>query len=133
MTDEELVQAFESVTLAPAAFSHAAHVRVAWWYLQQASLPDALGRFSAGLRRFAAAHGVPGKYHETMTVAWVLLIAERLGPARALPWDAFAERHPELFETPSLLTRYYTADILASDRARSGFVMPDRGGCASRP
>lgn len=126
MTDEEFVRAFEAASLSE--FPHAAHVRVAWWYLRHASLPEALGQFVTALRRFAEAKGQAARYHETITVAWMLLIAERLDEARELPWETFAARHPELFATPSLLTRYYSAELLASDRARRVFVMPDRLG-----
>ena len=52
MTDEELIAAFESTALPAEQFSHATHVRVAWWYLRQSPLPTALGRFTAALRRF---------------------------------------------------------------------------------
>jgi hypothetical protein len=75
MQDDELVRAFESAELPAEQFSHAAHVRVAWCYLRRAPLPEALARFIASLQRFAAAHGASGKYHETVTVAYVLLIA----------------------------------------------------------
>ena len=69
-------------------------------------------------------------YHETITIAYVLLISERLdgaGAASALPWTTFAEQHADLLEwNPSILERYYTSETLWSDRARRTFVMPDR-------
>ena len=126
MTDEELVCAFESTELPASAFPHAAHVRVAWYYLRRDPFPVAVGRFVTGLRTFAAAKGVPGLYHETVTTAWLVLINERLDGARELTWEAFAAAHPELFTRPSLLSQYYTDETLRSDRARRVFVMPDR-------
>ncbi len=126
MQDDELVRAFESAELPAGQFSHAAHVRVAWHYLKQAPLPEALARFIASLQRFAAAHGVSGKYHETVTVAYVLLIAERLDGARELSWPQFAARNPDLLERhPSALARYYSGALLSSERARRSFVMPE--------
>jgi hypothetical protein len=127
MTDEELIAAFESTELPAEQFSHATHVRVAWWYLCHSPLPDALARFSQALRRFAESKGVPGKYHETITVAYMLLIAERLDGARELSWPQFAAANPDLLvRQPSVLARYYSDARLASDRARRVFVMPDR-------
>jgi hypothetical protein len=128
MHDETLVAAFEAGQEPPGGFHHREHVRVAWFYLQRHALPEALVRFSTALRRFAAAQGKPGLYHETITTAYVLLINERLdGPERDLPWDAFAERHPDLVAwKPSVLDRYYHAETLKSDRARRTFVLPDR-------
>ena len=64
---------------------------------------------------------------ETITVAYMLLIAERLDGARHLTWAEFAHRNGDLLERqPSILARYYTEATLASDRARRVFVMPDR-------
>ena len=128
MTDEALVHAFESTELPPEQFPHREHVRVAWWYLRECTLPEALLRFTTALRRFAAAKGVPGLYHETITVAFMLVIADRLDEeSRALPWTAFAARHPDLLAwKPSVLSRYYTDQTLFSDRARQRFAMPDR-------
>ena len=126
MTDEELVVAFESVELPAGAFDHTAHVRVGWWYLTHFPFGDALARFSVALRRFAEANGASGKYHETITVAYMALIAERIETAPGLAWPAFIERHPELLAQPSILASYYARETLASDRARRIFVLPDR-------
>jgi hypothetical protein len=129
MTEDELVAAFESARLPAEQFSHAEHVRVAWWYLGRYSLPCAVVRFATALRRFAAAHGAAGKYHETVTVAWMLIIAERLRGSGASSWDAFAAANADLLvRTPSVLSRYYTDETLASERARQQFVLPDRHG-----
>jgi hypothetical protein len=127
MTDDELVQAFEAATLPANQFPHAAHVRVAWWYLTHYPLGEALTRFTAALKHFAVHHGATGLYHETITVAYVLLIAERLAESPGLRWEHFAETHQDLLaRSPSVLARYYSDQTLRSDRARRAFVMPDR-------
>ncbi|HET7217904.1 MAG TPA: hypothetical protein VFJ02_07640 [Vicinamibacterales bacterium] len=126
--DHELVRTFEAGNEPQGGFHHREHVRVAWYYLLQHPLPDALSRFSARLRNFAAARGKPGLYHETITVAYILFINERLdGAGRTLPWEQFAATYPELLSwKPSLLDRYYTPATLSSERARRTFVMPDK-------
>jgi hypothetical protein len=125
MTDEELVQGFESGDLPTDLFTHAEHVRVAWWYLKQEPLLFALARFRATLQRFAAGKGKPARYHETITIAYMLLIAERLAGSRALAWTEFAARNPDLLLwQPSILTQYYADDVLASAQARERFVLP---------
>lgn len=128
MTDDELLGAFERGVEPEGGFHHAQHVRVAWLYLRAHSLPDALVRFTTALRAFAAAQGTPGLYHETITVAFMLVLAERMGdPDAPASWDAFAGRNADLLAwKPSVLDRYYRSDTLWSDRARRGFVMPDR-------
>jgi hypothetical protein len=128
MDDELLVAAFESGQEPAGGFHHREHVRVAWYYLRQHAMPDALVRFSNALRAFATAQGKPGLYHETITTAYVLLINERLDDrARELSWNDFARLNPDLFAwKPSILDRYYRPDTLKSDKARRTFVMPDR-------
>jgi len=66
--------------------------------------------------------------------AFLLLVAERIarcGPGRS--FEEFAAQHPELLEwKPSILSRYYRPETLASDFARRSFVLPDAGLWATR-
>jgi len=128
MTDDQLVSVFERGEVPDGGFHHREHVRVARHYLRQHGIGEAIARFIASLRRFAAAQGKPGLYHQTVTVAFLLLVAERLIDAPLdEDWSAFAARHPDLFcWEPSVLDRYYRPETLWSDRARAAFVMPDR-------
>ena len=127
MDDNTLVRFFEAGQTPPGGFQHRDHVRVAWCYLREQNLPEALARFGVGLRRFALAQGKPELFHETITVAYLLLINERLGDARDLDWEAFAARNPDLLMwKPSILGRYYREETLASPRAKRTFLMPDR-------
>lgn len=129
MTDEELVADFEAGTIPPGGFHHAEHVRVAWWYARRHPWAAALARFQSALRGFAEARGKPERYHETITTAFMALVAERLDTTGAdLDWDGFAARNADLLAwSPSILDRYYQPETLASDRARRVFVLPDRG------
>ena len=127
MDDEALVRLFEAGEAPPGGFHHRDHVRVAWWYLRQDSLAGALARFTDRLQHFARAQGKPQLFHATITTAYMLVIYERLmATAQDAGWEAFAAQHPDLLTwRPSVLDRYYTAETLASDRARQTFVMPD--------
>jgi hypothetical protein len=133
MDEHALATLIEAGRCPPEGFKHHQHVRLAWWYLHRHSFPAALDRFRSSLQRFADAQGKRGLYHETITVAYFLLIGERLSTAAAdLSWDAFAEQNPDLLSRhPSILDRHYTAETLGSDRARRMFVLPDRAPLAS--
>jgi hypothetical protein len=126
--DRGLLRAFEECTLAADRFHHADHVRVAWLMLGLDDLPAALRRFRDGLRRYATSLGKAGIYHETITVAYLLLIHERRqrGPEDE-SFEAFAGRNPDLLcWRPSALDRYYRPETLSSERARRTFLLPDR-------
>ncbi len=127
MEDEDLVRTFEAGEVPGGGFGHEQHVRVAWWYLKHHSLPDAMARFIGGLKYFAKCRNKADLYHETITVAYLLLINERLSESRDLDWNAFAALHADLLNwRPSILEAYYQPETLASARARRVFVMPDR-------
>jgi hypothetical protein len=89
-------------------------------------MPEALREFSTAIKRFADAKGATGLYHETITWAFLLLIAERDGRAPADTFEAFAAANADLLSwKPSILERYYSSEVLKSDLARKTFLMPD--------
>jgi hypothetical protein len=127
MTDDELYQAFTSTALPADQFHHEQHVRVAWLFVCRHGMPGAIGEFSDAIKRFAAAKGAHGLYHETITWAFLLIIAERQARQPAATWPDFAAAHADLLTwKPSILDRYYSKELLVSDLARRTFVMPDR-------
>jgi hypothetical protein len=127
MTDDEFLRRFEDCTLANTAFHHRDHVRLGWLYLRRYPALEALARFTEGLKRFAAANGKPGLYHETITWAYLLLIHERMARDETDSWEDFAQRNPDLLVwKPSVLDRYYEKETLGSELARRVFVLPDR-------
>ena len=129
MNDRDFVAAVESCALGGGDFHHADHVRLAWLYLRDYPLLEAIERFTTALRRFASHHGAAEKYHETITWAYLLLIHERMQrDGKGSGWEAFRIANPDLFAwKPSILERYYAPQTLASAVARKIFVLPDRG------
>jgi hypothetical protein len=121
------MQRFEAATLSEAEFRHADHVRLAWLYLRGRAMLPALTAFSEGLRNFAAAHGKSGRYHETITWAFMFLIRERMesSPSHA-DWQNFARHNPDLLDWPqNILTHYYRPERLSTELARRVFVLPE--------
>jgi len=125
MTDDLLILAFEDATLPEAELNHGNHVRLGWLYVRRDGLLGALAAFPAALRRYAAAHGKPGLYHETITWAYLILIHERIALRPDGGWTSFADENRDLFTwSPSILDRYYDREILFSPLARGTFVLP---------
>lgn len=126
--DDEFLQRFADGSLPESDFRHADHVRAAWLYLRRWPPAEALARFSADLRHFAASKGKPDRYHETVTWAYLLLIRERVERSgRCDTWDEFAAANPDLLAWPGVLGRYYAAETLASELARRVFLFPEAG------
>lgn len=121
--DARFLAAFEAGALAPSEFRHADHLRAAFLLLEGADFADALARMKAGLKRIAAAHGAPGRYHETLTVAFVALVNERRYAMPGADWAAFARANPDLFNARAL-EAHYPPGVLATPLARAVFVLP---------
>lgn len=126
MTDDELFDSFISTALPADQFHHEQHVRVGWMFVCRHGMPAAIGEFSEAIKRFATAKGAHGLYHETITWAFLLIIGERQAREPQASWPAFAGANPDLLTwKPSILERYYSTELLASQLARRVFVMPD--------
>lgn len=126
MNERDLFDSFVDASLPADQFHHQQHVQVAWLFTRKYGMPGALGEFSDAIKRFADAKGKAGLYHETITWAFLLVISERQARNPAATWPAFEAANPDLLVwKPSILERYYSKALLASDLARRTFVMPD--------
>jgi hypothetical protein len=127
MTNEELILRFESDTLPDDSFHHADHVRLAFAYLSQYPVLQALEKFETALKRFATARGKTQLYNETITCAYFFLIRERMARSEGAEWEEFSSRNPDLLLWKGgILSRYYHEATLKSDLARTVFVLPDK-------
>lgn len=124
--DREFMRAFEDCTLSPDRFKHRDHVRLAWLYLKEDPPLEALTRFATNLRRYATSLGAAGKYHETITWAFIFLVHERMQQTEATTFEEFTAENEDLLACKPTLDRYYRPETLDSDLARRAFVMPDR-------
>ena len=132
MTNDQFLTAFENCTVRNQDFHHVDHVRLAFLYLSRFPALEAMRRFSEALKNFAAFNGKPDRYHETITWAFLFLIRERMArsphpDAASEPWDEFAARNPDLLNwEDNILRKYYLKETLASELARTTFLLPDR-------
>ena len=126
MTDTELVRALECGGIANEDFHHLSHLHVAWVYLSESSgVDEAVDKMRNTLRRFAASAGKPEKYHETITLFWVRLLAAIRSARSGETLEQIVQKDPRLLEKDFPLS-YYSADRLFSDDARRSWVEPDR-------
>jgi len=128
MSNEELIRRFESDAVPEDSFHHADHVRLAFAYLCEYPVLQALENFARALKRFAAVRGKTQLYNETITCAYFFLIHERMAHCEGEDWEEFACRNRDLLVwKEGILTRYYREATLQSDLARKVFVLPDKG------
>lgn len=124
-----LVRSFEDATISHADWKHAEHLVVALYYLTSTDLETAYIKMRAGILNLLE-HGFKVNltkempYHETITLFWMRTVADfndskdgasLLEKANevAYEWD---KDYP---------LRFYSRELLFSDRARDEFVEPD--------
>ncbi len=118
-----VVESFERGDVDVRAFDHRAHVRVAWHMLETFDLLEALSRFCAGLQRLVAAHGAHAKYNATVSVAFMLLIRERMREGET--WSEFAAREVAFIARGMEAVRErYDEQRLFAPEARLRFELP---------
>ena len=124
LSDSAFLAAFESCTLPD--FRHRDHIRAARIYLARFPFPEASQKMAESVRRFARHHGATGKYHETITQAWMHLVwkAMESDPNPAADFETFAAAHPGLLEVKAIY-KYYSGELLSTSLAREEFVAPD--------
>jgi hypothetical protein len=134
----EVLTAFERGTLDPAQFNHRLHLSLAWTYLQRDGFPEGALHFRRRLQAYVAKVGAEGKYHETITWAYLALLNEELS-LRSPPdesFDTMIQRRPDLLDHRNgAIARCYSKAQLDSPDARRVFLLPvqDRPGERQAP
>ena len=127
MTDDELLKAFKAGLLDPHSFTHETHLHVGWIYVCRYPLAEAVAKFKDRLQSWTSTTGADGKYHETITWFFMLIISERQSRCAAATFVAFLNLNVDLIsKADPILMRYYSREVLASDHARKHYVLPDK-------
>lgn len=104
-------------------FGHREHVELAFTAVRKHGMPAAIDHVSDVIRQIAAYQRVPQKYHHTVSVAWMEVIAHH-GAADATDFEEFVEQNSALLDK-RLLSAHYNNSTLSSEPARTGWVEPD--------
>jgi hypothetical protein len=114
----------------PRVFPHGEHVRMGFEMLRRHDFAAAAFHYSQALRAMTERIGKPQAFHQTVTIAFLALIAERMqaggqSASQQLEFAAFAAANPDLM-SKSILERWYSPQRLGSEAARATFLLPDR-------
>lgn len=121
LSDAEFLAEFRACTLPPTCFHHSDHLRLAWLHIHQSPLEIAIENVRSGIQAYAKHLGKPGLYHETLTVAWMRLIASHDEPT----FHDFLRLNEHRLNG-ELLHRFWSPERLQSEKAREEWVAPDR-------
>ena len=124
-----LVNSFEDASIARGVWKHGEHVVVALYYVSKYDLETAIARMRDGLfnllvEGFKVDLTKEMPYHETMTVFWMRTVNDFTREKSAL---SLADKANILVATydKDYPLKFYSRQLLFSDRAREAFVSPD--------
>jgi flavin reductase (DIM6/NTAB) family NADH-FMN oxidoreductase RutF len=124
LDDDAFLATFERGGFGGDDFPHTAHLRMAWLYVTRLGPEAAIDRAAGGIRNLAKANGTPTLYHDTLTRAWVYLVAEALERTAPTDFEGFLASNPQLLDK-RLLLEHYSPDVLSSSQARAAWIAPD--------
>ena len=129
MDDQALWACVHDSSLPQQAWTHDAHLRVAWMFLARYALDEAHLRLRVAIIKLNAAHGLdetPSRgYHETLTRTWLTLVAQARRGVVVPTSAAFRIACSNELERDAPM-RFYSRERLLSLPARATFVAPDR-------
>lgn len=120
-----LVSAFEACSFHPSGFRHYQHLTVALWYVWHLPPDEATAKMTKGIRRLAETYGKMG-YHETITLFWLRIVANFVAEHRGkCSLTATTNALIERCDDKDLIRQFYSAELLATDKAKAEWVEPD--------
>jgi hypothetical protein len=126
----DLVRSFEEATIPHDDWKHAEHLVVALYYVTRHDLEAAYGKMRSGILNLLE-HGFKVDlkkempYHETITLFWMRLVAEYNASKNGTSLLDKANEVAYRWEKDHPL-KFYSRELLFSDKARAQFVEPDR-------
>jgi hypothetical protein len=124
LSDDAFLARFERAGFAAHEFPHRAHLRMAYLYVRRLGPVAAADRVAAGILHLATAHGHRARYNETLSRAWVQVVALAMQRTGAESFEALLAAHPALLDK-HLLLAHYSRGLLYGPQAREQWVAPD--------
>jgi hypothetical protein len=132
VTEQEIdafLAEFEAGRLPKARWTHGAHLLTGACYLHALGEAAAIDKMRLCVKRHnesvGTANSDTGGYHETITIAWIKLLAGLLQEAGPMERAAFAALAVERFVNDrGIFSRYYDFNLPGSLEARRAWVAP---------
>jgi hypothetical protein len=126
---DEFLAAFEAGELPKARWTHGAHLLTGACYVHALGEAAAIDKMRLCVTRHNESVGTANTdtsgYHETITIAFIKLLAGLLRETSPIDRAAFAARAVERFAADrGILRRYYDFDLPASVEARRSWIPP---------
>lgn len=125
MEEKEFLRKFESFSLPEDQFNHIGHLWLGWLYVRDYPLGIASEKLNLGIRKFAESLGAKDKFNHTLTTTFACAIKSRFIIGES--FEEFQARNQDLVKNAiTIIATHYSLELLSSDEARRGLVVPDR-------
>ena len=126
---EDFLAAFEGCTLPKPRWTHGAHLLTGACYVHALGERAAIDQMRTCVRRYNEAVGTQNTetsgYHETITIAWIKLLAGLLRRSQPIERADFVTLAVEHFSPQrDIFKRHYDFDLVSSIEARLQWVEP---------
>jgi hypothetical protein len=120
LTDASFLAALRGCSYQIENLRHADHLRLGWILLRSSDAETASDEAVKIIRAFGLHHGKGHAYHETVTRAWMRLLATH----QEASFEEFLSRNQARLST-GLLNEFWQVETLNSPRARAEWMEPD--------
>ncbi len=127
VSDEQFIKDMEQGGFPPNLFTHEAHIRLAWLYLNQFDEEMAIEKTCQTIQNFDQLHGDGTKFHLTLTVASVKVVHHFKKKSNATSFIGFINENPRLNNAfKSSILKQYGTNPLNLENAKAKFIAPDQ-------
>ncbi len=122
---DRLVEAFESLQLPIANWTHRAHLAVGIYYLRKYGYDSALARIRERINAYNRACGTPDGYNETVTVLFLRKISSEVAGDSNDATMSHELARLEGFCRVDWIYQYYSREVIWSSMAKKAWIDPD--------
>ena len=126
LCDSEFEKQFINCKLNPAAFTHEAHLRLAWINIDRYGIDQAEKNIQNQLKKFVVFVGAKDKFNMTLTLAAIKAVYHFMLKSNSDNFKDFITEFPRLKSNfKELMYCHYGFDIYNSEKAKTEFLEPD--------
>ncbi|MCB0689534.1 MAG: hypothetical protein KDC53_23505 [Saprospiraceae bacterium] len=127
LADQNFVEAFKDCTLNPGWFTHEAHLRIGYLYINIFGVRLAAKKLCQGIAKFDNAHGDGTKFHRTITMASIAILQHFREKSNSCNFADLLNEYPVLKNNfKGLLLTHYSENLIYNEESRIFYKLPDR-------
>lgn len=126
LSDRKYIEEFETCKLDPEWFTHEAHLRLAYLYINKFGVKRAAVKLCEGISKFDSIFGSGDKFHRTITVASVGVLYHFMQKSSSADFRSLIKEFPVLIDDfRSLLLSHYSTRLINSSKSKEEYQLPD--------